>query len=199
MKRISLALLSLIFSAVFLALSFAACHASTFSAYYAFGDSLSDTGRSPATPAGSYYNGRWSNGPLWVEYLSADLGITYNASNNWAVAGSITSDLLSQITNVPASPSLHTALFSVLSGGNDFLDNVESLGENDAGWDILVTNSVSNIMLTVTSLYTNGAREVIVGALPNLGQTPEANAFPPAFRTSWIRKWRCSTRCSSPL
>ncbi|HXC34839.1 MAG TPA: SGNH/GDSL hydrolase family protein, partial [Candidatus Acidoferrales bacterium] len=161
MKSKSVTRLLLILSAI-LTLSSAASRGSTFSAYYAFGDSLSDTGRNPATPAGSYYNGRWSNGPLWVEYLSADLGLAYNPANNWAISGSTTSNLLSQIANVPASPALHTALFSVLSGGNDFLNNV-TLGVNDSAWGLVVTDAVSNIALTVTTLCTNGAREVIVG------------------------------------
>jgi phospholipase/lecithinase/hemolysin len=179
MKSKSVTRLLLILSAI-LTLSSAASRGSTFSAYYAFGDSLSDTGRNPATPAGSYYNGRWSNGPLWVEYLSADLGLAYNPSNNWAISGSTSSNLLSQIANVPSSPALHTALFSVLSGGNDFLNNV-TLGVNDSAWALVVTDAVSNITLTVTTLYTNGAREVIVGNLPNLGQTPAFNSAPAGY------------------
>jgi hypothetical protein len=45
------------------------------------------------------------------------------------------------------------AVFSVVSGGNDFLDNV-SLGVNDAGWGLVVTDAVSNITLAVSTLYT---------------------------------------------
>lgn len=175
MRRELAGRLLLIFSAIFLALGLMANQSYAFSALYVFGDSLSDTGNNPA-PAGSYYNGRYSNGPLWVEYLSADLGLPYNASNNFAYSGSQTSDLQSQIAGVPASPALHTALFSVLSGGNDFLDNA-GLGENDAAWGMVITNAVDNITLAVTTLYTNGAREVIVGNLPNLGQIPEANGL----------------------
>lgn len=179
MKHNSVGRLRWVLSAFFLAFSLMASHGGTFSAYYAFGDSLSDTGRSPAPP-GSYYMGRFSNGSLWVEYLSADLGLPYNASNNFAISGSTTSNLLSQVTNVPASPALATALFSVLSGGNDFLNSV-GLGVNDAGWGVMVTDAVSNITLAVTTLYTNGAREVIVGNLPNVGQTPGFNSAPVGF------------------
>ena len=179
MRHEPIARLLLIFSAFFLALGLMAGHGSTFSALYVFGDSLSDTGNNPA-PAGSYYNGRYSNGALWVEYLSGDLGLPYNTSDNFAFSGSETSDLLSQIAGVPASPDLHTALFTILSGGNDFLDNVD-LGENDSGWGLVITDAVSNITLTVTTLYTNGAREVIVGNLPNVGQTPAFNAAPAGF------------------
>ena len=140
--------LVLIFSAFFLAFGLMASDGSTFSALYVFGDSLSDTGNNPA-PSGSYYDGRYSNGPLWVEYLSDDLGLPYNASNNFAYSGSETSDLQSQIAGVPASPGLHTALFSVVSGGNDFLDNA-SLGVNDSAWEQVITNAVTNITLAVT-------------------------------------------------
>ena len=47
--------------------------ARAYDALYAFGDSLTDTGREPAEPY-FHYHGRWSNGPLWVEYLSDRLG-----------------------------------------------------------------------------------------------------------------------------
>jgi len=55
---------------------------SAFEARYAFGDSLRDTGREPAEPF-FHYKGRWSNGPLWVEYLSTKLGLVYNPANNY--------------------------------------------------------------------------------------------------------------------
>lgn len=46
---------------------------------FVFGDSLSDTGNALVASAGAvpfpmYYNkGRWSNGPVWVDYLAKDL------------------------------------------------------------------------------------------------------------------------------
>ena len=86
-----------IFPAVLLALFLTATTGYSFTALYSFGDSLTDTGRTPPSPPSSYFNGRYSNGPLWVEYLSAQLGLSYNASNNFAVSGSTTSNLLSQI------------------------------------------------------------------------------------------------------
>jgi phospholipase/lecithinase/hemolysin len=66
-----------------------------FSRIVVFGDSLSDTGnfyhltggQLPPTP---YANGRFSNGPLWVEYLADDLGMQVLLENNYAVAGATT-------------------------------------------------------------------------------------------------------------
>jgi thermolabile hemolysin len=165
--------------AVLLAVLLTATTGYSFTALYSFGDSLSDTGRNPA-PGSSYFDGRYSNGPLWVEYLSAQLGLSYNASNNFAVSGSTTSNLVSQIAGVVPSPNLHTALFTVWSAGNDFLQNV-SLGVNDAGWSNVVATAVLNLTNAIDTLFTNGAREVIVVNLPNLGHTPAASSFPPGF------------------
>ena len=162
-------------SAVLLALLLAALPAYSFTAIYVFGDSLSDTGRNPA-PA-SYSNGRFSNGPLWVEYLSTNLGLPYNSTNNFAVAGSATSDLLSQVASLPASSNLQSALFTIESGANDFVANT-SLGSNDAAWSVMISNTVANLTNAVGLLYANGAREMLVGNLLNLGQTPLFNTLP---------------------
>jgi thermolabile hemolysin len=154
-----------------------------FTALYVFGDSLSDTGRNPA-PSPMYYDGRYCNGPLWVEYLSARLGLPYNASNNFAVSGSTTSNLMSQIAGLPASTILHSGLFTLVSAGNDFLDSAE-LGVNDAGWNIVITNAVFNLTNAIGALYTNGAREMIVGNLASIGRTP-AFIGTPAGYTNYV-------------
>ena len=150
----------------------------SFTAVYAFGDSLTDTGRNPAGTG--YYMGRYSNGPLWIEYLSAMLGIPYNASNNLAISGSTTSNLLAQIATMPPSTHLSSALCTVWSGPNDFVAN-EGNGLNSAAWAVTISNMVFNITNAVGTLYTNGAREVIVGNMANLGQTPYLSSYPPSF------------------
>jgi phospholipase/lecithinase/hemolysin len=71
-------------------------------------------------------------------------------------------------------------LFTVWSGGNDFQQNV-SLGVNDAGWSNVVATAVMNLTNAIDTLYANGAREVIVPNLPNLGQTPASSNFPPGY------------------
>ncbi len=170
----------LILPSVLLALFLNASMAYSFNALYAFGDSLSDTGRNPAGSETSYYNGRFSNGPLWVEYLSANLGLPYNAANNFAVSGSNTSDLLSEIAGLPASSNLSSSLFTIESGGNDFLDNA-GLGTNDAAWGVVVSNAVANFTNAVGVLYTNGAREILVANLSNIGQIPLFSIAPAGY------------------
>jgi phospholipase/lecithinase/hemolysin len=171
----------MIFPAVLLALFLNASTVYSFTALYAFGDSISDTGRNPPSPPTSYFNGRYSNGPLWVEYLSADLGLPYNAANNFAVSGSTTSDLQSEIAGLPVSPNLPTALFTIESGGNDFLQNA-NLGTNDPAWSIIVSNAVLNLTNAIATLYADGAREFLVLNLFNLGQAPFFSAYSANYR-----------------
>lgn len=166
-----------IFSAVLAALFLTVTTGYSFTAVYSFGDSLTDTGRNPPSPGTNYFNGRYSNGPLWVEYLSAQLGIPYDASNNLAFSGSETSNLLSQIAAMPASGNPQSALYTVWSGGNDFLDAVSTDLIFDSAWAVTISNAVRNLTNAVATLYTNGAREVIVGNMPNVGQTPGASSY----------------------
>jgi phospholipase/lecithinase/hemolysin len=172
-----------LFLAVWLALFSVATKGYSFTALYVFGDSLSDTGRNPptGTNASNYFNGRYCNGPLWVEYLSTNLGLPYNASNNFAVSGSTTSNLQSQVAGVPPSTNLQSGLFTVVSGGNDFLDSAKSLGTNDPAWSSMISNAVLNISNAVSTLYTNGAREIMVGNLVNIGQTPSFIGSPAGY------------------
>lgn len=160
-----------IFPAALAALLLTAMTGYSFTALYVFGDSISDTGRNP--PSGTnYYNGRYSNGPLWVEYLSADLGIPYNSSNNFAVSGSTTTNLPAQIAGLKGATNLQTALFTLLSGGNDFIANTSTGLVNNAVWGVFITNTVDNLTNAIGELYTNGARHIVVGNLANLAQTP---------------------------
>jgi len=144
----------------------------SFTALYVFGDSLSDTGRNPAPAGTNYYEGRYCNGPLWVEYLSADLGIPYNSSNNFAVSGSTTTNLPAQIGGLKGATGLQTALFTVLSGGNDFIANTSTGLVNNTAWGMFITNTVDNLTNAIGNLYTYGARNIVVGNLANLAQTP---------------------------
>ena len=100
--------------------------ASAFDAIVAFGDSLTDTGNEPAEPY-LHYQGRWSNGPLWIEYLSVTLGFPYNASNNLAHSGAQTDDTYTQVNIYTPTNDISHTLFVVWAGGNDFLPGIQNL------------------------------------------------------------------------
>jgi len=157
-----------------------------FTALYAFGDSLTDTTHHLASA--SYWMGRFSNGPLWVEYLSPLLGFPYNPANNSAWAGSTTSSgfippgLLSQVNSFSAPADAGSALFVTWSGGNDVINNLAA-GTNTTSWNTVITSAVNNISNAVIILYGKGARALVVPNLPDIGKTPRLrNGYSAAYQ-----------------
>lgn len=153
--------------------------AATFSQIYVFGDSLSDTGNSlNATglpPSPPYFEGRFSNGPVWTEYLANDLGLSPQQQTNYAFGGANTGNnntpgvqglpgLQQQIdsykaTNTSADPN---ALYVVWAGANDYLSG------NTTNPDV----PVNNLSTAVNSLADLGAKNIMVVNLPDLGKLP---------------------------
>ena len=149
-----------------------------------FGDSLSDVGTVFRLSGGTYppnppyFQGRYSNGRVWVEYLAESLDLSSNQSNNFAYGGSTTGinpgatqinynnlvpDLLTQVksftqTNQQANPN---ALYVIWAGANDYLQGVSS-----------ATVPLSNLTKAIASLHDFGAKKMIVGNLPDLGYLP---------------------------
>ena len=163
----------ILLSIVFVALAENAL-AHPFATVVSFGDSLSDTTNNPAN--GDYWEGRWSNGPLWDEYLAGDLGATLY---DYAFAGSVTADLPGQVSAAKAAAWDETnTLFTVWSGANDFIDNAQANGTSYSSWEATAAAAVSNIKRAVSMLSEGGARYVVVLNLPDLSQLPavETNA-----------------------
>ena len=160
---------------VFLAPALTAAPA--FNAIYAFGDSLTDTGNVPAEPV-LHYQGRWSNGPLWVEYLSSRLGLSYNPSNNFARSGAQADDAFVQVTNFMPNVDVSSALFVVWAGGNDFLQEYDTYWFDDAAWNQHIAYAVSNLSNAVVNLQSKGARFVLVPNTVDVTKIPLINYLP---------------------
>jgi thermolabile hemolysin len=140
-----------------------------------FGDSLSDTGsvyqatNRTYPPNPPYFQGRYSNGRVWVEYLADDLSI--KQVNNFAWGGATTGNeanglvpgLLLQVRSFlqryPQAPV--DGLYVLWAGANDYLQ-----GETNTA------RPVANITRAVESLARMGATQFLVGNLPDLGQLP---------------------------
>ncbi|MGI9284501.1 MAG: SGNH/GDSL hydrolase family protein [Pseudomonadales bacterium] len=162
-----------------------------------FGDSLSDTGdrfilEGGNAPVAPYFNGRFSNGPNYVDVLANLLGVSslnsLSGGTNYAVGGAeintfdgsptppttgtVVPPLTSQLdsyfrsTNGVAEPN---ALYIVLGGGND-------LRALAAGGSIDLGQSAAALAGIVSDLSEAGATKILVPNLPNLGLTPEAQA-----------------------
>lgn len=171
-------------------IAFFSAQASAFSALYVFGDSLSDTGNVYAataggTPAAPYAPGRFSNGPVWVETLSANLGLgAVNPSllggKNYAWGGATTGT-----TPPPSIPgtSLTQQVAGYLSGAGGMADGSALYVVWGGGNDVRagdITNSVTNLSAMITSLAGAGATTFLVPNLPDIGLTPDAIAAGPA-------------------
>ena len=144
---------------------------------YVFGDSLSDTGTVfrltgglyPSNPP--YFQGRYSNGRLWVEYLGDFLNLSSTQTKNFAHAGAITGSssnslvpgLLAQVELLTRTqPQVNSsALYVLWAGANDYLQ-----GANNA------TIPVENVTKAIALLASAGAKRILVGNLPNLGELP---------------------------
>ncbi|WP_407894633.1 SGNH/GDSL hydrolase family protein [Scytonema sp. NUACC26] len=144
---------------------------------YVFGDSLSDVGNVyhasgkiyPPNPP--YFEGRYSNGSVWIEYLSSKLAITPEQNSNFAYGGATTGNgsvngIPGLLAQVQAFTKVHqevnpNALYVLWAGANDYLYG----GANP-------TLTVSNILKAIASLLKMGAKKILVVNLPDLGKVP---------------------------
>ncbi|BAY79092.1 GDSL family lipase (plasmid) [Nostoc linckia NIES-25] len=150
---------------------------------YVFGDSLSDTGNvfnatnGVIPPSPTYFNGRFSNGPVWVEYLASKLGLTFNPKNNFAFGGATTGlenlglsflpglkQQINEFTTLNKSAD-RDALYIIWAGTNDYLEYFFNETPNP-------TESVANLSAAITSLAAVGAEDILVVNLPDLGKFP---------------------------
>ncbi len=173
-----------------------------------FGDSLSDVGNTlgllsenaarAATGYNSnfYFPNRFSNGYLWIDHLSANLGfgalgtlprnngIDVKSGTNfaWAAARSGTGQSFGLIPNLqeqigfytqqltasnPALPDPASTLFALWIGGNDVFARVE---DNDP---ITPAQVAANVSAAITNLYNAGGRSFLIPNLPPIGQSPD--------------------------
>ncbi|ORY38668.1 hypothetical protein BCR33DRAFT_832174 [Rhizoclosmatium globosum] len=162
----------------------------------AFGDSLSDNGnffKYEGTPPAPYWQGRFSNGPVWVEQLAKTLN---NANlHNYAVAGAVANvtdayhhpiwfsksltandlpDLSKQIANWKADSSanalnLDTTLFTIWAGANDLTFTVDSGNIPDP------VAYATYILTGVQILIQSGAKNILVNGFAPLERLPMNN------------------------
>lgn len=161
--------------------------AKAFTAIVAFGDSYTDTGNAPSSPP-DYWNGRFSNGPLWIEDLSQMLGFAYNAGNNYAVSGTESDELGVAIDNFPGTTDSANVLFAIWTGNNDIANHLD-LGTDDAAWDDRINGIVSSCMTASDLLYNKGARNLVLFNVMDLTRCPDIlNSYPDSFRSYILGK-----------
>lgn len=159
---------------------------------YVFGDSYCDVGNifaatHGALPAAPYYNGRFSNGPIWVDHVAGFLQVPLTASllggTDYAFGGAwVTAPQPlgggEFIPSVPQQVGLYlsqhggkadpNALYIIEGGGNDILGATSGSPEA-LGFQIAVGIVDSEVMLRQA-----GARHFMIPDLFNVGLLPAA-------------------------
>src|SRR5271165_854245 len=160
--------------------------AGAYTAVISYGDSLSDNGNLYAhtgQPPSPYWMGRFSNGPVTVEYLANLLhtplmdfawGGATTGVGNYGDGGNQTSfgahglpgmqpELSVSLGTI--TPIASTWLFVVWGGPNDFLTNGFTTATADT--------AVANLIGIVGDLKLLGAQHILVPGMPDLGLTPD--------------------------
>lgn len=167
-----------------------------FDAIYAFGDSLSDTGNVSAltgglVPYAPYDDGRFTNGPVWVEDLAAQLGLappgpSLEGGTDFAYGGAQTGatavhadtpiDLDGQLTQYEAQVGSAdpNALYTVWIGGNDIFSAVSEAATNPQAAETAIGQAAGNEGQFLVNLIALGAQHILVLNAPDLGVTPDA-------------------------
>ncbi|GIL40456.1 autotransporter domain-containing protein [Roseiterribacter gracilis] len=169
---------------------------------YVFGDSLSDNGNIPRLtgvtyPPAPYFQSRFSNGPVYAEYLPGLLG--FSAVGNNAVGGAFAGR--GNTTAVPAGlpgttdeierfliarPNADARdLFIVFAGANDGLRVLGAAATTPpaqvpALLQSSITSAITSTLDNLGRLTASGASQFVVPNLPDLGRTPSAIAAGPA-------------------
>lgn len=181
----------------------------SYSNLFVFGDSLADSGNnalvldglagpgalrtstptdpaSPLVPAYPYASNRYSNGPVWVEQLAADLGLAALPSlaggTNYAFGGarigpagsafpySLTDQVASYLGANDGLASA-TALYVVEGGGNDARD-VIATASTGGDFATLIGNYALGVANIITQLKSAGAQEILLWNVPDVSKIP---------------------------
>lgn len=195
----------------FLGLASMAAPAATpsYSNLYVFGDSYCDVGNifaatGGAEPAAPYYNGRFSNGPIWLDHVAGFLGVPLKPSllggTDYAFGGAwVTAPQPlgggAVIPSVPEQVGLYlsqhggkadpNALYILEGGGNDILGTTTGSSET-LGYQIAVGIAESELLLRRA-----GARHFMIPNLFNVGLLPAAagNVTFAAAASAATNKW----------
>jgi outer membrane lipase/esterase len=158
---------------------------------YVFGDSYCDVGNifaatGGAVPSAPYYQGRFSNGPIWLDHVSGFLHVPLTASllggTDYAFGGAwVTAPQPipgGVIPSVPEQVGLYllqhggkadpNALYILEGGGNDIL------GTTTGSPQALGTQIAVGIVASESMLRQAGARNFVIPNLFNVGLLPAA-------------------------
>jgi outer membrane lipase/esterase len=142
----------------------------SYTAIYVFGDSYCDVGNvfiatGGVKPAAPYFNGRFSDGPLWVDHIAGARNLpmlpALAGGTDYAFGGAhVTSPVPTPFGNLPSVPqqvllylSQHggkadpNALYVIEGGGNDIVDAAGVGSPQQLGFQIALGISTAELLL----------------------------------------------------
>ncbi|KAJ3207546.1 hypothetical protein HDU67_007383 [Dinochytrium kinnereticum] len=177
----------------------------------AFGDSYSDTGAllnrtNGLFPPSAYYQGRFSNGPIWLDYLSWELG---NASSrpvelkSYATGASINNKTLavaSRKSEIEKYPDLQDqlnahltddlavsrkgredTLYTIFANVHDFMEAFDNNDYPDVMGDIVAVSNLINKLVAANAkniLVVNSPPMELLPRVAHLMNNTSSNRFP---------------------
>ena len=158
-----------------------------------FGDSLSDVGNdyvasggTQPAPAADYYEGRFTNGGNWLDYLAHDLGVaaptpSLTGGSDYAFGGASTGTGTTTYAPGQAVPNVTTQvemylgshtpsagqLFTIWAGANNLLIGNQSNP----------TIPANDIASAISMLAAAGAKQFLIPNLPMLGEIPASSGL----------------------
>lgn len=161
-----------------------------------FGDGLSDAGRWGKLTSGAYppsppfYEGRWTNGPVWIEIVAQKYNLTPEPENNFALGGATSGyyNINENIRNLLGLDST-IKLNGLLGQVEEYLNKHQSAdseamyvlwaGGHDLGSyldygqpDIKQYPVAGNIEMAIELLKSAGAKYFFIGNMPDMGASP---------------------------
>jgi len=137
-----------------------------------------------------YYEGRFSNGPVWIEYVAQQLNLTQSVTqfSDFAYGGAFAAsgDPIESVSNIDLQVQTYLNLyryekgkvdrylFVIWAGGNDYLN-----APRDS--ETTTTLVVNAIQTEIHELIRFGAKQFLILNLPDLGLTPFSRAQGPLF------------------
>ena len=161
-----------------------AAQAASFSSFWALGDSLSDDGNTYALSGGTdplsppYFQGRFSNGPVWADHIAGDFAAKGLATDNFAYGGSrAVPDPAVPLPALPTQLGIFAAgsagrlgdrpVVSIWSGANDVIAGVAAQHAMAAGR--AAARAVGSSAMALSEM---GVNDILIFNLPDLGSTP---------------------------
>jgi phospholipase/lecithinase/hemolysin len=178
-----------------------------YSALYAFGDSLTDTGNVSLATLGllpvspPYADRNFSNGPIWVDEVAKDIGLpapqpSLAGGTDFAYGAATTGQTAVHTQNPTDLPSQYSqflsqvpspqagALYAVWIGANDVLDIANNTSLTPAQQQANVSAAVGNEVSVIGGLAAHGAQNLLVLNVPDLGKAPAEMARGPTAAQS---------------